>query len=447
MMPSLKSIVELYCETLSPARVSKIARRHHYPAGAPKYPPVLLFWLMIYQRLTSPGSLEKATDSLCEGKWKRLQGRCRKTGRWSRTPISRGTGGYCRARQRVPVAMIREMNEQLSEVLQAESAEHSTERAVYIIDGSSLQLQAEPELLDSYPPARNQHGRAHWPVMRLVVLHNAHTGLATMPVWAPMSGPRAESEQALAEQLMDRMPAMATLLGDCNFGIFSIAFAAEQRRHPVVLRLTKARARALAGGSLQAGTVKELLWRPSRWESKRHPELPADAGVPGRLIVCSAAGWRDVVCLFTTVAGTADEILALYRLRWNVETDLRSLKQTVHLRRLTSRSKAMVEKEICAAISAYNLVRTIIRRAAEYAGVDARRISFTRVLGLVNDFLPDLLACSGSKAEREIRRLILLSADCLLPQRRRSRSYPRAVWRPGYRYPARHSSGQGTESE
>jgi len=35
--------------------------------------------------------------------------------------------------------------------------------------------------------------------------------------------------------------------------------------------------------------------------------------------------------------------LALHKLRWNVETDLRSLKRRVGLHQVTSKSKAMVE--------------------------------------------------------------------------------------------------------
>ncbi len=443
MMPSVKSVFNLYRGALSDAKVRRLASKHGFPADAPKYPPCLLFWLMIFQRVTAPGTLEEAVDSVRQGKWRRLQprrGRGQHAPRGKLADVSLHTGGYCRARQRVPVGMIREMSQELTAALRVHLRGAELGPPVYIVDGSSLQLQAERELLDSYPPARNQHGRSHWPVMRIVVLHDARTGLALPPVWAPMSGPKAQGEQALAEQLMNRIPSGSVLLGDRNFGIFATAFAAHRWGLGVVLRLTKARARALGGSALRDGTVKELLWWPSRWDRDHHPDLPADACVPGRFIVCSAPGWRDSVYLFTTAPGSVEEVLALYRLRWNVETDLRSLKQTVRLHRLSSKSKAVVEKEIWAAIAAYNLVRTIIARAAEYAGIDPRRLSFTRILNLVNGALPVLLSCSPQKANREMQKLILLAADCTLPQRRHKRSYPRACWRPGYRYPARHES-------
>jgi len=51
------------------------------------------------------------------------------------------------------------------------------------------------------PPATNQHGQGHWPVLRIVVMaRRARTGLAQQPCWGPMYGPQAVSEQALGRK-------------------------------------------------------------------------------------------------------------------------------------------------------------------------------------------------------------------------------------------------------
>src|SRR5712691_4361474 len=55
-----------------------------------------------------------------------------------------------------------------------------------------------------------------------------------------------EPEQGLWEGAIDRLPGGAVVSGDANFGVFSVAYAAVQRSHPVLLRLTLARARRLA---------------------------------------------------------------------------------------------------------------------------------------------------------------------------------------------------------
>ena len=51
--------------------------------------------------------------------------------------------------------------------------------ATFLLDGSGLTLEPTPELLKAYPPARNQHGASHWPIMRVVVAHDVKTGLAS----------------------------------------------------------------------------------------------------------------------------------------------------------------------------------------------------------------------------------------------------------------------------
>jgi hypothetical protein len=76
--------------------------------------------------------------------------------------------------------------------------------------------------------------------MRLVVFHDAFSGLALRPAWGPVYGETAVSEQALAEQAIERLPADAVVLGDGNFGIFAFAHAVQQSQRSMILRLTQA---------------------------------------------------------------------------------------------------------------------------------------------------------------------------------------------------------------
>ncbi|MEK7753619.1 MAG: hypothetical protein AAB654_16975, partial [Acidobacteriota bacterium] len=88
------------------------------------------------------------------------------------------------------------------------------------------------------------------------------------------------------------VPDGAVLVGDINFGVFSVAYAADQGRHPVVLRMQEQRARVLLGGPLVDGIDRELEWRPSRDDRKSHPDLPAaeaSRDVRGRRAVGHAA--------------------------------------------------------------------------------------------------------------------------------------------------------------
>src|SRR6266581_2773150 len=74
------------------------------------------------------------------------------------------------------------------------------------------------------------------------------TAIAGRPCWGAMYGPQAVSEQALTEQILDRLPDRSVFMGDVNFGVFTVAFAATQRKHDMLFRLEASRARALGRG-------------------------------------------------------------------------------------------------------------------------------------------------------------------------------------------------------
>src|SRR3974390_3582231 len=93
-------------------------------------------------------------------------------------------------------------------------------RPVCVIDGSSLQLAHRPELVEAFPPGHNQHGENHWPILKIVVYHDAFSGLAWQPSWGPMYGAQAVSEQSLAKAALEPLPANAVVIVDGNFGIF-----------------------------------------------------------------------------------------------------------------------------------------------------------------------------------------------------------------------------------
>jgi hypothetical protein len=308
------------------------------------------------------------------------------------------------------------------------------------LDGSSLQLEHEPELLQAFPPASNQHGSAHWPVLRLVVLHDLETGLAERPYWGPLNGRQAVSEQALAERALQHIPAGSVIVGDRNFGIFSTAYSAQQRGHGVVLRLTAVRAKALLGRPISASGDYPLRWSPSRWDGKGQRRWPAEASLEGRLIAerVGRGKHQQWLYLFTTLSLPAQEVVDLYGRRWRIETDLRSLKQTVRLQRIAVKSADMMEKELLMAVLAYNLVRAIMFQAAQRANIDPRQLSFTYACNIMLDGYPQVLAARTAKQQQqELERIIDLVGRCRLPKRVKRRSYPRQVWGRGYRFPVR----------
>ena len=341
----------------------------------------------------------------------------------------------------MPEEVVQEVADHVREKLGSQLQEGwpGLKRPVFIVDGSSLQLPHEPALVKAYPAGSNQHGENHWPVMKVVVFHDAVTGLAQLPIQGPMYGSEAVSEQELAREGLSRLPADAVILADGNFGIFDFSYQVVESGRGLVVRLTKERAlRILRCQPLGAGAERAVVWSPSVWDRKAHPELPESAELKGRIVVVAhPARSGERMYLFTTLDLPAREIADLYALRWNVETDLRSLKKTVALQRLSGRSVATVRKELAMAVTAYNLVRAVMWSAAARAGLKPRQLSFSGVYGVVQAVLPHLaMADSESWLDYWIERMLAHAAKFKLPQRSRRRSFPRHVWGQGAKFPA-----------
>jgi hypothetical protein len=312
----------------------------------------------------------------------------------------------------------------------------------FIFDGSTVRTAHSAELCQDFPPGLNQHGEGHWPLLRVLVAHDVHTGLAMRPQWGPLNGPDAVSEQQLLERAIDRLPVGSTAIGDANFGVFSVAYVSTQHKHPVVLRLTAVRAKSLAGEELRDGIDREIVWKPSRDDRKRHPELPADASVSGRLAVRevkpSDGKTPFLLALFFT-QGTTQEAFDLYGQRWLIETDLRTLKSTLCLDQLTCTTTEMVAKEIDMGVTAYNLVRSMIALASQQSGIPPRGYSFTRVRRIAEAFAPKLASAPNARAVKTIfHQMMQCIHRSTLPRRKRKRpSCPREVWKKGATYPNR----------
>jgi hypothetical protein len=262
------------------------------------------------------------------------------------------------------------------------------------------------------------------------------------PEWGPMHGEEAVSEQALLERAIDRLPSGSTAMGDANFGVFSVAYAAVQREHPVLLRLTAARAQRLAGEILHDGIDREIVWKPSRADRRSHPDLPADACVKGRLLVRKVqpndGGDAFLLSLFTTLQSSVENVYGLYGQRWGIETDLRTLKSTLRLDQLTCTTPDMVAKEIEMGITAYNLVRALICLASKQSGIPPRGYRFTKVRRILQAFGPTLAnAPDPQTAQRIMDQIMTCVQQSKLPRRKSKRpSYPRAVWKRGGTFPS-----------
>jgi len=432
--------------TVSVGFVDQLCRKRKLKVRAGIYSLAIVIWLMIYQRLNGKRTLSSAVQFLAQEvlHWRRRHSGTRAI---PEGQISTRTGGYCRARLKMPKLVATDVCDHILEQLQVLMREKLPDvgRPVFVIDGTTLRLQHRPELVKIFPPGSNQHGDNHWPTMLLVTFHDANTGLALRPSWGPMYGKHAIGEQQLAAEALHRLPADAIVLADADFGIFAFAHAVQQTRRCMIFRLTNARAqKVLRGIGLRPGRRRKVTWEASYWDRRSHPDLPGRTAVDGWVVACpNPARGGEMLFFFTTLDVKPKRILALYGLRWNIETDLRSLKRTVNLHQVTSKSQAMVEKEVLMAICAYNVVRAVQYLSASQAGLKPRQLSFSTSQDAVLAAWPYLQrSAKSAEFHEEIQRLLTVVAQSRLPERSRKRSYPREIWGRGGHFPFRRSDGK-----
>jgi hypothetical protein len=342
--------------------------------------------------------------------------------------LSANTGAYSQARTNLDCRVLYWAAEHVCDTLLPSYPPSWQGRRSFLLDGSTVQLPPSKELQVAFPPASNQHGRSHWPILQVAVAHELQSGLALWPEYGPMYGPEAVSELTLALRLLPRLPERSILVADRNFGIFAFAHGAVAAGHDVLVRLTGPRFRLLLKKARPVGPGRwQLSWRPTRWDRQAHPDLPGDAEIHGWLHEVAVSPERTL-WLFTTLDGSGAEMAGLYRQRLHVETDIRDLKETLALDRLTCKSVALVEKELVAGLLAYNLSNQVRRLAAARLEVQPRRLSFAGVWSLLKAFAAGLReGKTATEAEAEFERLLRAAGQRKLPHRRPGRSYPRQV--------------------
>lgn len=395
------------------------------PAGANAvFTTSVTLWMLVFQRMNTDSTLEAAVQRLLANPPPFLP-TTKRAGQ-----LSDRTGGYSRARQRLPLEMATWLCERVAQSLIDALPASFAGRRVFVIDGTTVTLAPEPALRQAFPPAKNQHGRGVWPVALLVMCHELASGTALAPEIGPKCGPHAVSETTLIHRHLQRLPNDALVMADAGFGIFAVAHAVRCGGRDFVLRLSAQRWRALMKRATpishtRAGRTYTLTWRPTADEQLKW-NLPADATLDVRLHAIPVHGSLTVY-LVTSLAQPTADLAALYRKRGAIEIDIRNFKIVLGGEHLPARSLAMFQKELLGSVIAYNLVTQFRRQAAKKAGVEPRDISFKRTWTTFQLHLLNKAPLTAEQWQAAYDRALSYAAGHKLPNRP-GRSYPRETY-------------------
>lgn len=383
------------------------------------YSSLITLWGMVLQRLLGGASQEQIVSLFMEGNADAL--------RPGKKPSKRIKSGknvsFCKARQRLPLELIRNVFAALVQVVFKKISNSDWKGwNVLFFDGSTLRMHPQGNIGEKFKPHRGKH-QSHWSLMRVVVGFCVRTGLAV----CSSCGSTSLSEPAMVASLIFATKLKTLFIGDSAYGIFSIVQAARHVHGGALVAMTQSRAKKLAGIKLMPGMDLDVVWEHSQ-KDKLHKDC-SDAPIKGRLIVVTVhpPERRSVTLyLFTTLTDrelySVKEIVALYGLRWHVELNLRNLKDSMKLGFLTCKSAEMAEKEWFAGLIAYNIVRSIMLAAAHKTLIDPLELSFASSKRHVERILTKLGAGESINVSKELSKV----ASCRLPRRKKDRpSEPR----------------------
>lgn len=339
------------------------------------------------------------------------------------------TGGYCRARARLPLPMVRELARQTGTYVasQASGGERWRDRPVRLVDGTTITMPDTAANQAAYPQQHSQKPGLGFPICRLVGITCLATGALLDAAISRYQGKGAH-EQALLRELLHNFEPGDVMLGDALYPTYFLLASLRERGVDAVCEQHGSRRRSTnfrTGKRLGAKDHLVDLHKPKKRPEWMTPEQYA--AVPDRLTVREfKAGHKIMV---TTLCHPRQapkrELKALYERRWHIELDFRQIKTTLNMERLSCRTPAMNEKEMWVFLLAYNLIRWLMAESALAADVQPRRLSFKHTFQLWLAWRQMGYRCLDAESAHQMRVFV---AQGQVPHRP-GRTEPRAVKR------------------
>lgn len=354
------------------------------------YSPTVTLAMFMRQVLEADGSCQKAVNG------------------WAAQRAADGlsvcsvrTGGYCRARQRLPLEMVTALTCQTGQLLSQKALKQWRwrGRTVKLVDGTGLSMPDTPENQAAYPQPDTQASGVGFPQARLVMVICLATCAALDAAIGPYQG-KGSGELSLVRSLLDGFVAGDVMLADALYCNYFLIAALMARGVDVLFEQNGSRITDFRRGKSLGARDHIVSWlKPATRPDWMTPEQYACA--PDEITLREAKVGHQV--LVTTLLDqprvSKADLSALYAQRWNVELDLRNLKTTTGMGILSCQTPDMNNKELWVHLLAYNLIRLLIAQAACNANVDPRSLSFKHTIQLLTEWTTRGL-CSANDRQR-----------------------------------------------
>jgi len=380
------------------------------------YPPTLTLSMFMKQALNEDRSCQRAVNG------------------WAAQRAADGlsvhsvsTGGYCKARQRLPMQMVVELTRATGRLLSAQAHPHWRwrGRAVKLVDGTGISMPDTLANQARYPQPSSQAKGVGFPIARAVGVICLSTGAVLDAALGALEG-QGHSELALFRCLLDAFCPGDVMLADALYCSYFLIATLQQCAVDVVFEQNGSRTTDFCRGHRLGVRDHQVRWnkpeqRPQWMTQEQYRAFPdeltvRELEVQGRVLVTTLLDARKV---------RKAELSQLYAQRWNVELDLRNIKTTLGVEVLSCLTPQMVDKEWWVHLLAYNLIRMLMAQAALEAEVHPRQISFKHTVQLCTEWTSQRLHLDIALRDTGLFRLIAQMTVADRPGRREPRARKR----------------------
>lgn len=297
------------------------------------------------------------------------------------------TGDYCRARAKLDLAALQRLTTDTARQLEADAEEAWLwkNRHAKLVDGFTFTMPATPENQEVFPQQTSQAPDVGFPIARACTIQSLATAAICNMAIGPYMG-KETGETALLRDMLDSFDEGDVAVFDRYYCSFMMIAMLQQCGVHVCSRLHQRRGCDFRRGRRLGKCDHLIAWtRPTRptWMSEEvYAHIPETLTLREIRLSVEAPGRRtETLTVITTLTDPNEyskkDIAELYGFRWNVELDIRDIKQTLDLDHVRCKTPDMVYRELWVTLLAYVLVRKVIATSAAMHDRQPRQLGFT----------------------------------------------------------------------
>ena len=389
------------------------------------FTPIITLNIFLWQALNDNGSCQQAvarliSDRVFEGL----------------SANSFNTGPYCKARQRLSLPWIIQEVRRIGLSLHTSASKRWNWKGVNVlrVDGTTVLMPDTRENQSKYPQQHRQKPGLGFPIARLVGLISLSAGTVVDDAIGEFQG-KGTGETSLFSQLIDSLSANDLLLADRYYCTYAIIMCLQLKGVTFLSRNHSQRKSDFRKGRKLGKKDHIIEWKKPKRKAVWMTQDEYDC-LPDTLTVreFSVGGTVYLTTLLDDSTDSKKELAELYKERWKIELDFRSLKTDLKMEMLRCKTPEMVEKEIAVKFMAYNLIRGNIADSASQHHKVSRQISFKSAVHLLDAARIQLGHFSLRMIRNAYKSLSKTIASTSIGKRKRP-PQPRAIKRRPKAYP------------